>query len=122
RPAPRFDVIAPQPARGPTEPCAALDAKSRRPGAGDADAELLQELAQLDDVRLARSVSNLGNAARRRGREKRSLSDGHRRFEDVHRGRLQTVGRLEMMIRTVDLSHAHRGEHFEVNGERSAGW
>src|SRR5439155_20142532 len=57
RPAPRFDVIAPQPARGPTEPCAALDAKSRRPGAGDADADLLQELAQLDDVRLARSVS-----------------------------------------------------------------
>ena len=45
RPTPRLDVIAPQPARAPAQPSTALDANGRRPGAADADPELLQELA-----------------------------------------------------------------------------
>ena len=62
---------------------------------------LLQELAELDDVRLARGVADLGDAGRGRGGEQRRLGAGDRRFVEVDRGRLQPVRRLELVAGPV---------------------
>ena len=58
RPTARFDVVAPQSMLGAVQRSAAFNADSRRACAGHADAEFGQELAELDDVRLARGMTD----------------------------------------------------------------
>ena len=63
------------------------------PSPRDADAHAAQELAELDDVRLAGGVSNLRHARRRGRGEQRGFRSGHRRFVEIDRRRLQAVRR-----------------------------
>ena len=64
-PTARFDVVAPQPVLRAVQRRAAFDPNRGRAGAGDADAQLLQEHAQLDDVRLAGGVADFADARAR---------------------------------------------------------
>ena len=72
-----------------------FDADRVRAFAGDADAHAAQELAQLDDVRLAGGVADLGDAGRRRRGQQRRFGAGHRRLVEIDRRRLQAVRRFE---------------------------
>ena len=58
RPTARFDVVAPQSMLGAVQRSAAFNADSRRARTGYADAEFGEELAELDDVRLARGMTD----------------------------------------------------------------
>jgi hypothetical protein len=120
RPASGFDVVAPQLVLGAVQRAAALDPNRRRPCSGDADAQLLQEHAELDDVRLARGVTDLASAFRGGRGEQRRLRAGHRRFVQVDRSRLQAVRRLERVAGALAPAHAHRGERFEVRVDGTA--
>src|SRR5205807_1804006 len=61
RPTAGLDVVAPQAVLGAAQHAAALDANRRCTGAGDADAELRQKRAQLDDVWFARGMADLAD-------------------------------------------------------------
>ena len=120
RPASRLDVVAPQFVFGATQLAAAFDPNGRRARAGDAGAELLEERAQLDDMRLAGSVADLADPGRRRCGQERRFSAGDRGFVEVDRRRLQAVGRLQHMSGAFRPARAHRFERLEVRVDRAA--
>ena len=86
RPAAGFDVVAVQAMRRALAVRPSLDPDRRRAGAFDRHAHRLQELAQLDDVRLGRGVADLGRALGRGGGEHRRLGAGDRRLVEIERG------------------------------------
>ena len=98
----------------------AVDLNRRRARAGDAGAELLQELAELDDVRLAGGVADLRSSVGGCGGEQRRLRGGYRGFVQINRRRSQPVGHFDLVSRTVEQPRAHRGERLEVRRDRSA--
>ncbi len=100
----------------------AFDCDCRRADAGDADPHVLQEFAELDDVRLERGVAYLRRSSRGRGREKGRFGAGYGRLVQVHRGALQSVRRLEHVVGALTLPGSHRLERLEVRGDRPAGW
>ena len=122
RPTPSLDVVAPETVFGAVELRATLDTDRRCARAGDADANLLEEFAQLHDVRLACRVANLGDPDGRRSRENRGFSSCHRRFEQIERRWLQTFGRFQVVCAAGNDLRAHRSKRFQMRGQGSAGW
>jgi hypothetical protein len=122
RPAAGLDVVAPQPVLGAVQRRAAFDANRRRPPAGDADAELRQKRAELDDVRLARRVADLGDTRRAGRRKQRGLGAGDRRLVEIDGRRPQAVRRFEHVACAFDLTRAHRLERLEMRRKRAARW
>ena len=80
----------------------------RRPGSLDADAHRLQELAELDDVRLHRGVADLGGPGRGGRREQRRFRSGDRRLVEIERRALQPVRRVQRVARLVERLGAQR--------------
>ena len=97
-----------------------MDLDARRARSGDADAHTLEELAQLDDVRLHGGVTDLRRAFRDGSGEQRGLCPGHRRFVEIHRRAGQPIRCVEGMTRLVDFDGPHRAERIQVGGDRPA--
>src|ERR671937_120781 len=90
----------------------AFDANRRRPGSADADAQLLEERAKFDDVRLAGGVANFGDAVGRGRGKQRGLGAGDRCLVEVDRRGLQPVWRLEDVSWTGRTARAHGAQRF----------
>src|SRR5206468_440091 len=113
-PASALDVIAPQLVLRAVQLAASLDHDRGRAGAADADAELLQKMTELGDMRLARGMADLRSAGRTRGREQRRFGPGDRRLVEVNRRRPQAVRHLEDVAWTGNHAGAHRLERLDV--------
>ena len=122
RPAPGFDVIAPQRPLRAAQLGASLNRDGRAPAALDAGAHVAQELAQLHDVRLARRMTNLRAPGRGRRGEERGLGAGHRCFLEVVRSGLQAVRRLQRVSGRFGDAHAHVPQRIEMCTDAAARW
>ena len=100
---------------------AAFDADLRTADALNVGSHLDEELAQLDDVRFRRRVPNLGHSRGHRRRQQRRLCAGDRRLVQVHRGRLEAIWSLEVMVRPRRHACAHGLERIQMCRDRSAG-
>ncbi len=89
--------------------------------AGHACAHLPKELTQLDDVRLAGGVANLGHPTSGRGGQERRLGTGDRRFFEVHGGAGQSGRGFEHVPLPFQLAHTHRLQGVQVHRNRPAG-
>ena len=115
-----LDVVAAQRVRRAAERSRRLQPDRRRADPLDARAHARQELAQLDDVRLARRVADLRRAARLRRREQRGFGAGHRRFQQIDRRAAQPLGRFQLVpLRRLDDARAHRA-HRAAGASRSS--
>jgi hypothetical protein len=119
RPASGLDVVAPQPVFRAVKPRASFDTNRRRPRARDADAELFEECAQLDHMRLTRGMANLCRTWRTSGGEQRSLGPGDRRLVQIERRRPQAVGSGQRVATAFDAARTHRFQCFEMRVERA---
>src|SRR4051794_1263790 len=67
-------------------------------------------------------MANFRHAWRGSRGEQRGLGSRHRRFVQIHRRWLETVGHLEGMALVRDRPRAHRGERFEMGRNSAPRW
>ena len=95
----------------------ALHTNRRRTGARNSDAQLLEEVTQLGDVRLACCVTDFRAAGGARCREQRCFRAGDRRLVEIDGSGPEALRRFERVAGTRDDARPHGFERFDVRGE-----
>ena len=106
---------------GAAEFCRSRDPQLRTADAIHLGTHLLQELAELDDVRLGGGMADLGGPPGRCRGQQRGLRTGDRGFVEIHRRAGQAVRSLEHMVGSADVTRAHGEQGREVRRNRPPG-